>query len=194
MPLLDLEARRLILVAPADAEEASAAGANHVVTHHGDEVRYLITSPTPAGLRQSELISEGMQPLVVGGLGIERSTFLSLGKSEAEMEDALAIRDFVLRGTRPGSASVIVGDGHALSAILTDALCRHVTAPAASVSGCRSTCALPSPSARPFLTHRGSPPRAQVSVLDFDTGSWPAAVADELPTAQLICFSFSPDG
>eukprot|EP00908_Phaeocystis_cordata_P009827 Transcript_20633.p3 GENE.Transcript_20633~~Transcript_20633.p3 ORF type:complete len:178 (-),score=41.77 Transcript_20633:69-602(-) len=131
----------------------------------GDEVRYLITSPTPAGLRQSELISEGMQPLVVGGLGIERSTFLSLGKSEAEMEDALAIRDFVLRGTRPGSASVIVGDGHALSAILTDALCRHVTAPAASVS-----------------------------VLDFDTGSWPAAVADELPTAQLICFSFSPDG
>ena len=36
--------------------------------------------------------------------------------------------------------------------------------------------------------------RAQVSVLDFDTGSWPAAVADELPTAQLICFSFSPDG
>ena len=113
VPLLDLEARRLILVAPADAEEASAAGANHVVTHHGDEVRYLITSPTPAGLRQSELISEGMQPLVVGGLGIERSTFLSLGKSEAEMEDALAIRDFVLRGTRPGSASVIVGDGHA---------------------------------------------------------------------------------
>ena len=38
------------------------------------------------------------------------------------MEDALTARDQVLRGTRPGSASVIVGDEGALSQILSAAL------------------------------------------------------------------------
>ena len=72
------------------------------------------------------------------------------------------MRDFVIRGTRDGSASVIVSDERGLHEILAEAL------------GSEEAACVPDSS---------------VSVLDFGPGSWPAVVADEPPTAQIIGFT-----
>jgi len=166
VPEIDLSARRLILVLPdgdpADEAGLSSSTAAHVAEYHGSDIRYLMASPTDAALRQAESISASMRPLIIGGLAVETSRLLAVdAEEETAMEDALTARDQVLRGTRPGSASVIVGDEGALGQILSAAL---GSSEAVKV------------------------PPASVTVLDFDEGSWPAIVADELPSAWLVGF------
>lgn len=166
VPEIELSARRLILVLPDrdpdDEAGLSSSTAAHVAELYGSDIRYLMASPTDAALRQAESISAAMRTLIIGGLAVETSRLLAVDADEpTAMEDALTARDQVLRGTRPGSASVIVGDEGALGQILSAAL---GSSEAVQV------------------------PPASVTVLDFDEGSWPAIVADELPSAQLVGF------
>lgn len=165
VPDIDLSARRLILVLPdSDPDEAglSSSTAAYVAEKHGSDTRYLMTAPTDAALRQAESISAAMRSQIIGGLALETCGLLAVdADAPTAMEDAMTARDQVLRGTRPGSASVIVCEEGALSQILGAALGSEEAVDV---------------------------PPASVTVLDFDEGSWPAIVADELPSAHLVGF------
>jgi|OM-RGC.v1.016580671 hypothetical protein len=170
LPVVSLEARRLILLRPPQPEaqaEASAAAA-HVVLAHSDEIRYVMSSPTPSALKLAEEIAVGMRPLVVGGLAVETSRMLAADDDRDEgtaLQNVLDVRDFVIRGTRPGQASVIISERAGL--LLADAL--------SSSDGAISVA------------------DGSVSVLDFGEGTWPAAVADERPEIQQVGFRPAPE-
>ena len=159
VPAVHHSARRLILLRPA-ATVAATETADALAEHFGADVRFVLASPTPASLGGAEHLAARLSPTVIGGLGVETSQ--GLAGEAAAREEALAVRDFVIRGTRDGSASVIVSDERGLHEILAEAL------------GSEEAACVPDSS---------------VSVLDFGPGSWPAVVADEPPTAQIIGFT-----
>jgi len=86
------------------------------------------------------------------------------GEGMADLRDrVLAARDYVLRGTRPGSASVIVSHMWVTRILLADAL---------GVSNVLEI----------------DVPTASVSIVDYTHGSWPISVADTPAQPRLLGF------
>lgn len=181
-------------------EEEAAALASYIKCHHGDEVRFLCTSPMRTAMESSEKIREAISCLVVGGLSVSRSDLLKEldrgqwanltrtevdarwgedcyerwaresdygrevadGESIAEVRDrAISVRDYVLRGTRSGSASVIVSHLWILRLIIAAALGED----------------------DPLQVEV---PEASVTVIDYQDSTWPVHVASELPHVMRV--------
>lgn len=132
-------------------------------------------STEPAAVRDAEAVAASLAPLVVGGVAVETADLLR-GRDEAEDEElyierVLSMRDFVLRGTKAGYASVVLLGEGSLRAIIGDALALG----AESAEGIERDDALPA---------------ASLSVLDFGDGSWPAIVAEAPPAVR--CLGYVP--
>ena len=158
-------ARRLILIG--DGADRAAAAA-HVRRFFGDEVRFVASAPD--SIDAACAVRDACASLVVGGLTISRSDGLrdvEEGEdAEEALERALLMRDFALRGTKPSQASVVC-TGMALARLILE----------------RAGCADDDLDAAEKLLG-GS---CSISVLDYEDGTWPAAVEDGLPTVHCVC-------
>lgn len=153
LPELGFGTRRLLLVRRGGgAAEAAARRMILTQSDEGDDVRLVLSSPDAEDLLTAEGITTALSPSIVGGIAVQTAAMLSetpAGDDFTTMERALAMRDYALRGTSAGSASVIVGH----ESVLGQIICAAKGGPPPEL------------------------PAASVSVLDFDDGSWPAASA-----------------
>ena len=120
MPPVELDARRLILVRSPSAADVPLIAA-HVSRFHKDDVRYMMAASMPECVTVLDRMVELMQPDRLGPLATSQSTAL-LGVGEEPLDDAgwriMETRDYVLRGTADGSASVLVGDESIIELLL----------------------------------------------------------------------------
>ena len=151
MPLVDLSARRLILVTPGPTKPVAA----HVVENHVDDIRFLLTSSDELAVKLADVIEQQVTPKIIGRLTTSQSDSLKALADGEEYKDcaerSLQARDYVLRGTLPGAASVIVADEDVVQFIL---------ARAKQLKG-------------ELSITRGSLPAGTVCVLDFDDACFP---------------------
>ena len=168
MPPVELDARRLILVRAPLAADAPAVAAHVAATHKAD-VRYMMAASEECCVGLLDLLLGAMQPDKLGALATSQSTaLLAIDAQAGETLDdagwrALETRDYVLRGTADGSASLLVGDESIIELLLLRAADLEADFDA-----------LP----------RGLESVPAVSVLDFGSASFPWSVADERPVMQ----------
>lgn len=168
MPPIDFSARRLICVnSAADA----VATAEHIAATHGTDVRFVMTSPSEPALAITQQLTDAIQPLVLGKLATSQSDMLRELEELETVDDfadrTLMTRDYLLRGTRPGTASVLVSHGTVLQLLL------------ARADDISSSCEAAFESFR-----SAAPPEAAVCVLDYGDGSFPEVVAAEKPIVR----------
>jgi hypothetical protein len=153
VPSIGYDTRRLILVR-ADRPDCAAAIAKHVATSHGDDVRFVMTSPAAGAVQLAETLRAAVTPRMIGTLPISTSRMLQDVEGEGSQETAeraMMSRDYVLSGTKDGTASVLISDEGVLNQILTRAECTT------------------------------APDDAMCVLLDFTRGMWPDVVAGGVP-------------
>lgn len=164
MPFVDLNLRRLILVRTPAAASAVSEIAAHVIQTHGDEVRYMMADDSEVAIETLDRLFDGIQPKTVGRLATSSSTGLRAMDSTGSISDAafrsLEARDYILRGTLDGRASLLIAHESVIKIILMRAADLECDVEDLSLS---------------------VDPVADVSVLDFGVGSYPWQVADEPP-------------
>ena len=168
MPTVDFTARRLILVhaSPSTAIDDVAA---HVSDVHGDDVRFLMTSSSPEALELASKIETLVSSKIVGRLSISQSDALNALQDGETAEDcatrSLQTRDYVLRGTMPGAASVLISHEDPIQFLL---------ARAANLEA-------------EMEVIRGTLPESAVSVLDFGDGTFPDVRAAPARPRAVAC-------
>lgn len=169
MPLVALDASRLILVKSSVAANAAAAVCNHIVETHGDDIRYAMCSSSEDALGLMDTIVDVLQKKRFGTLPTARSAALqAVERSESGGDAAfraLEARDYVLRGTQDGAASLIIAHESVIDILLARAANLEAEM---DVLPCGD----------------GTDDVPVVSVLDFGVGSFPYMVADNAPIIQ----------
>jgi broad specificity phosphatase PhoE len=165
MPPVDYSARRLILVRAGSSPYADALVA-HIADTHGDDVRFMLTSSDSDAIELANEIDAVVSPKMVGRLSISQTDVLR-GQQDGETaeecaERAIQAREYALRGTMEGAASIIISHEDVMQFIL------------ARAADLKSEMSIT----------RGTLPDCTVSVLDFGFGSFPDVVADELPVVH----------
>ena len=166
MPLVELDARRLILVR-VPALKTAAAVLEHIVETHGDDVKYMMAASSDDCVDFLDSLVAGIQAKHVRRVSTAQSMALREIEPTESAEDAcsraIETRDYILRGTLDGAASLLITHESIIELILLRA----------------------SELEPDFESFRGGAESVPaVSVLDFGVGSYPWMVADEKPIMQ----------
>lgn len=165
-PTCQLDSRRLILVrAPAACD--AAAVCSHIVATHGDDIKYAMGSTSEDALNLLDMTVEAIQKRRIAKLATSKSSALQEVDHSEPIDDAafraLEARDYMLRGTMDGAASLLISHESLIELIL----CRANDVESDIEDLPRGVTRVPT-----------------ISVLDFGVGSYPWQVADERPFAQ----------
>lgn len=165
MPVIEADARRLILVRP--SAHSMAAVCAHVVETHARDIKYLMAAASADAIELLDIMQPALESKKLGKVPTAQSGALRGIEQNESVDDAAAraleARDYVLRGTADGTASLIVSHESIIELILLRA----------SDLDCE-----------PDQLLRGVEHVPDVSVLDFGACTFPAVVATSRPVHQ----------
>ena len=167
MPPVELYARRLILVRAPGASDAAVLS-THIEKQHGADVRYIMASSAESAIGLMDTLVDLINPNKLGVLKTAQSEALREIEASESVDDAgwrvLEARDYILRGTADGAASLIISHPNIIELMLLRASEDLETDVDEFKLGVTSVPA--------------------VSVLDFGPGSLPWSVAAQQPVIQ----------